>query len=168
MENWWEKQYKNHFVNSGVYDPQLDTDQDGWSNYAECRAALWCGNYVADVIDRYLDGEMHFACYPEPAIGVKPFYYGAKDVKGAPLVVRTWTGVSPRVDATFIVTHEANGSTKVIGGFRTETVMRGFLSPGSVLPSSVVLEKALTASDRTYMWSWQWYIENQPEGPYIW
>ena len=164
MENWWEKQYKNHYVNSGVYDPQLDTDQDGWSNYAECRAALWCGNYVADVIDRFIDGDMHLAGYPEPAIGVKPFYYGVKNVSGAQLVVRTWTGVSPRVDATFVVAPTAEGTVRVIGGFRNETVMRGFLNPGSVLPSSVVFEKALTTSDKTYKWSWDWYVQNDKGG----
>ena len=163
MENWWEKQYKNTFVNTGVYDPQLDADEDGWSNFAECRAALWGGNYVADFIDRYMDNDMHGVSYPEPAIGIRPYYYGAQDVKGVPLVVRTWTGISPRVDATFIVSHEAGGATKFVGGFREETVMRGFMSPGSVQPSSVVFEKALTSSDRTYTWSWEWY-EEVPQG----
>jgi len=160
MEDWWENLYSRGFANPRQYDPLLDRDEDGWSNWSEVRAATWKSQYAADMVDRFSDSEYHEDLHPQPAIGVRPTYYGTKDVGGVPLVVRTATSSSKRTDAKFIVPAASNGDTVYVGGIIANSVMHGFMSPGYVLPSSVVFEKAVVSSDRTYVWNWKWYEEN--------
>ena len=160
MEDQWEKLYSRGFANPGQHDPLLDRDADGWSNWAEARYANWSVQYASDLIDRFTDNDYHENLHPMPAIGIKATYYGDLDVGGAQLVVRTSNGNSTRMDAKFIVPAEAQGDTKYVGGMLADTVMHGFMSPGSVLPSSVVFEKAVMSSDRMYQWNWDWYAEN--------
>ena len=38
MEDGWEDQFVASAISRGLYDPWRDADDDGWSNYAECRA----------------------------------------------------------------------------------------------------------------------------------
>ena len=160
MEDWWENLYSRNYANPRQYDPLLDRDEDGWSNWAEARAATWKSQYVADMTDRYSDSDYHEDLHPQPAIGVRPTYYGTKDVGGATLVVRTSNGSSQRMDATFVVPAEAQGDTVYIGGIIANSTMHGFMTPGYVAPSSVVFEKAVVSSDRTYVWNDDWYLEN--------
>ncbi|MEI7899590.1 MAG: LamG-like jellyroll fold domain-containing protein [bacterium] len=37
MEDGWEDQFDPYYISRFVYDPQIDNDQDGWSNWSECR-----------------------------------------------------------------------------------------------------------------------------------
>ena len=155
MEDWWEKQYNVGYTSLGTYDPNDDKDEDGWSNFAECRAFTWRGSYSADLIDRFLDGTLQALCYPTPAIGVRATYHGVQDVAGAGLVVRTYTGTSPRVDATFVVpgsADEPQAASRVIGGYFGDATLHGFLNPGSVIPGSGIFSKAKMSSSQNYRW----------------
>ena len=156
MEDWWEKQYNVNYSSLGVYDPNDDKDEDGWSNFAECRAFTWRGSYAADLIDRFLDGHLQVLCYPTPAIGVRITYHGVQDISGAGLVVRTYTGTSPRVDATFMVNGsagEVQTGTRVLGGFFGEAKLHGFLNPGCVVPGSGIFSKTKMTSNQNYRWT---------------
>ena len=156
MEDWWEKQYNVNYSSLGVYDPNDDKDEDGWSNFAECRAFTWRGSYAADLIDRFLDGHLQVLCYPTPAIGVRITYHGVQDISGAGLVVRTYTGTSPRVDATFMVkgsADEVQSGARVLGGFFGEAKLHGFLNPGCVVPGSGIFSKTKMTSNQNYRWT---------------
>ena len=163
MEDWWENAYKNTFTSSKVYDPLDDKDEDGWSNWAECRASLWGGYFTADLIDSWTGGDssQHVVNYPEPVIGVKVTYHGKQDVSGSPLVIRTVTGQTPRVDATFVVPADAAGQTRYIGPFRGDFAFHGHMSPGHVNGNSIVFERAKTSSDKVYTWNYNAYAEGE-------
>ena len=173
MEEWWENKYSLSYANSRVYDPWDDTDGDGWSNFCECRAALWGGIFAADLIDRYLDGDdrNHVACYPQPAIGLRINYEKDQinDVVGRRLVVRTSTG-GKRMDSTFFVIganeRDPNGNPGIVseshfvGGYFEDTVLRGFLNPGNIVPVGVTVRRASLSSEDDLWWNYNWYSEH--------
>lgn len=159
MEAWWEKQYHNNYANAYVYDPDLDSDGDGWSNFAEARTCTWRGSYTADVIDRYLDNnaDNHLKCYPQPAIGIKATYFGVQDVSGHGLVVRAGTAANKRTDSTFLAKLSSQDEQKtrraqLLGGYYGATTLHGFIHPGNLVPSEVEFSMAKLSSDRTYYW----------------
>ena len=160
MEDWWENQYAAGYSSSREHDPDLDRDEDGWSNYSEVRAMLWGGSYVADLIDRYTESGIHEELYPKPAIGLRIFYAGEKNVSGARLVVRTSSAATKRMDATFVVPGGRIDNVENVGVINPDTVMHGFMSPGNVLASSVTFSKMPVFSAEQYIWNWDWYVSN--------
>ena len=156
MEDWWEKKYNNSFSSIGKYDPDYDKDEDGWSNWAEARSYMWRGSFTADLIDGYFDSATHANFYPQPAIGIKVTYHGVQDVSGKGIIARTFTGNSPRVDATFNVLGASDAVTdnasKILGGYYAGNVMHGNLGPGRVLPQTVHFLMARMSGDGTYYW----------------
>ena len=167
MEDWWEKRYDKSYVSTSDYDPWEDKDGDGWSNFAECRAFMWCGTFSADLIDKYLDGEAssHVKGYPQPAIGLKLTYNidQIQDVVGKGLVVRTMTD-GKRVDATFKVVAPTIGTlvpaTHYVGGYYANNTLHGFLNPGCIVPVGVVFNMATVSSDDNLLWNYKWYEAN--------
>jgi hypothetical protein len=160
MEDWWENQYAAGYSSSREHDPDLDRDEDGWSNYSEVRAMLWGGSYVADLIDRYTESGIHEELYPKPAIGLRIFYAGDRNVSGARLVVRTSSAATKRMDATFVVPCGRIDNVENVGVINPDTVMHGFMSPGNVLASSVTFSKMPVFSAEQYIWNWDWYVSN--------
>ena len=147
MEDWWENLYSRSYANPRQYDPLLDRDGDGWSNWAEVRAYNWQGGFNAQYVDSYLDSndDGHQDNHPAPAIGVRPTYYGSQDVSGCSLVVRTYSGVSPRIDAKFRATGSNSAGTTgnnleqtlSIGAYVGDVTIHGFLHPGRIVPGSM-------------------------------
>ncbi len=157
METWWESLFANSFANPYLYDPDKDTDGDGWDNWSEARTYAWRGAYSSDQIDRYYDSNIdhHIACYPRPALGIRVVYNGIRDVAAAGFVVRTSTGSSPRVDATFNLSEYFTtgvGVESMIGGYYGDTKIRGFLNPGSLVPGDVKFLMCRLTAERTYYW----------------
>ena len=155
MEIWWEREnglrdsnLTAYYSNPFVYDPHLDLDGDGWSNYAEARAYSWHGGFISDLIDSYLlkRDEDHILHYPQPAIGVNVTYYGTRDLTSKTLVVRTRTSSTGRGDATLVAegyeqtNSGADGAegSQLIGLYPGATTVRGFLNPGYIIPSTGV------------------------------
>ncbi len=170
MEDWWENQYASAYVNSKAYDPLDDKDEDGWSNWAECRATLWGGHFDASIIDRWTgsDSSQHVVCYPEPILGVRATYHGVQKVSGSALVIRMTTGQTPRTDATFVVPSTPDSQTRYIGPFAADFALHGHMSPGHINGNSIVFERAKVSSDKTYTWNCDWYIENEGAQPSGW
>ena len=162
MENWWENKYAKNYTSAWIYDPWDDTDGDGWSNFAECRAFMWGGAVASDIIDRWLDGNVteaanHLLDYPRPAIGVKITYASDQinDIDGKGLVVRTKT-TGKRVDATFVI-HGTDAETieaqdHIIGSFYDRVTIHGFLNPGWLLENDVKLFMAQISAADLYTW----------------
>ena len=165
VENWWENKYAKTYASAKVYDPWDDTDGDGWSNFAECRASLWGHSFMASLIDSWtgLTSDMHVTDYPEPIIGVRVTYEGQNDVSGSQLVIRTRTGQTPRTDATFVIPAELDSQVRYLNTFEGGQFFHGHLSPGQINPNSVVFEYARYSSDKIYQWNCDWYKENAAE-----
>ena len=182
IENWWEKQYANGYSNASVYDPSDDWDENGWSNYAEARYQMWRGLYNTDQLDGWnVDGTFHVDYFPEPAIAVRSTYYGVQDLTSnashpqMPTVVtatRT-TERAGRIDAKFIAIpsdvnseDDGNSCNQYIGPYRADSVKRGFLSPGCVIPTTVLFYKSNTGdADHKY---WKLVHERAISGPDWW
>ena len=169
MEDWWEKATGSSYANPKKYDPLADKDEDGWSNWAECRAALWGGYFSAELVDKWTgtDSGQYVKCYPEPILGVKVTYHGVQNISGQQLVIKATTGQTPRTDATFVIPATADAQTRYIGGFNADRELRGHLTPGLINPNSIVFEAARTSSDKTYYWNWAWYEENNVTHPEV-
>ena len=170
MEMWWEREnglrdsnLTSYYSNPFVYDPHLDLDGDGWSNYAEARAYSWHGGFIADLIDSYLlkRDEDHILHYPQPAIGVNVTYNGKGDYTSKTLVVRTRTSADGRVDATLVAEgyeqtssdNDGGEGSQLIGIYPGATTLHGFMNPGYIIPStSVRFDARPVVSETLYHW----------------
>ena len=157
MESWWESASANSYANPHVYDPNSDTDGDGWSNWAENRAATWYGTLLSDTITKYFSDEAVTQNYPQPAIGIRFAYNGIQKVSGKSVVVRTMTRPDGRADARFsVVAPEASEvgiGTCVPGAFIDDTTpLHGLLQPGSIIPTSCYVYGVHLSKDGVYFW----------------
>ena len=133
MEDHWENLYANSVTDAAQYDPSLDSDGDGWSNYAECRA----GTLPDRTATITADGQQ-VPDYPEPMISVKAYYKNAVDIS-APIIVKAYSSDSPRsANATWNIPGSEGTMTyeRVLGtnpGVKSSYV----LGPSVVVPGSV-------------------------------
>ncbi|MBQ8125968.1 MAG: DUF1735 and LamG domain-containing protein [Kiritimatiellae bacterium] len=182
IENWWEKQYANGYANASVYDPLNDWDENGWSNYAEARYQMWRGLYNGDQIDGWnVDGTFHTDNSPEPALAVRSTYYGVQDITSnathpqmPTIVTATRTAeATGRIDAKFVAipsdvnnADDGNSCNQYLGPYRAGSVKRGFLSPGRVVPTTVLFYKSNTGNADYKFWKLVW--ETTIAGPNWW
>ena len=177
MEDWWENALSGSYASAKAYDPLGDKDEDGWSNWAECRSWFWNGGDRADSVSRWMTQDktldLRVANYPQPAISLNLSYHGLRKSADLqhPIVVRTATAAGT-VDATFVIPAETEPGedglvTKYIGAVSDEVALHGFLSPGNVDPDNIFLERALGGIDKTYTWNWTWYDEHQIKHPSV-
>jgi len=166
VDDLWEDRFNEYpakYASRLKYDALQDPDEDGWSNRAECRADHWGTGIFPDIIDTFVGGSIdsQLRCFPQPAIGLTVSYVGHRDPAWNKIVVRTWTGTKNRHDARFVVNSlktADNGDiggmekTQVLGSYRDKAVIRGYLNPGLIVPSSVKIQKAKISSELTYFW----------------
>ncbi|MBR4604172.1 MAG: hypothetical protein IKO43_04960, partial [Kiritimatiellae bacterium] len=161
MEMWWELKNNVNYSNAFVYDPYLDNDGDGWSNFAESRAYSWYGGYIADIIDRYFssNAEYHDISYPVPTIGVTITYNGIQNISANQLVVRTKSSSSSRVDAKFVVpvstlnTDTYNSGSRFLGSYIGDANVHGYLHPGRLMPSAdLIIYRRIVNDANIYIW----------------
>ena len=181
MEDWWERGYNASFVSDRKYDPAKDYDGDGWSNWSECRYSMWSGLHMADMVDSWLDAtrDIYFKAYPRPAIGIRMTYNGKQDVSGRGIVVRTYSGQTARMDATYVIPGGANPRSVqrvadlYLGRYLENAVLHGFLNPGSLMSGTVNFSASPMSSDQHVEWHYrsgtktvrgsstlQYYVEN--------
>ena len=171
MEDWWERYIGNvSYASRFSFDPLKDYDGDGWSNFAECRHALWKSLATSDMNDRWLDNNLaHVVCRPEPAIGLRVSYYGNQDIDDVPLVVRVSTANAKEKDALFTVQPSSVRSqtgSAYIGPYRKNAVIHGHLNPGNLGPGTGRFYRVPLASDKKYQWSyWFYYYDSDDAKP---
>ena len=151
MEDFWEDQYDATKISRGIYDPWIDPDDDGWSNFAECRAGTdpTLGNSMG------LNGRARN--YPVPTIHSTVVMGPGEGVLYGSLVVQAYSKTSKTSgmpDATWKIAFEGgsssdSGSGSGSGSNSTQNVSTSYLgvnpcrefsmtlTPGSVKPGSV-------------------------------
>lgn len=135
MEDEWEDKYG---LSRALYNPWNDDDDDGWSNFAECRALTDPTKGLSLSLEENVIPE-----YPVPLISLTAVRAGGKPMSGS-LVVSAYSensGVTGVPDATWNIAGaggDASACTKFIGvnpGGR----MTINLGPGSIVPGTVKL-----------------------------
>jgi len=152
MEDFWEDQYDATKISRGIYDPWIDPDDDGWSNFAECRAGTdpTLGNSMG------LDGRARN--YPVPTIHSTVVMGPGEGVLYRSLVVQAYSKTSKTSgipDATWKIVFEGGSPSDSgsagsgSGSNSTQNVATSYLgvnpcreismtlTPGSVKPGSV-------------------------------
>ncbi len=145
MEDVWEDQFDSDKLSRITFDAWTDPDDDGWSNWAECRAA------TDPLKNAYLGvEETTMKAFPVPSVQMTVAYGG--DMPMGPLVVQAWHSgdAAGRPDAVWkLATDESD--TTVSASSDTNTVAKSakligmnprveqtlMLGPGSVVPGSV-------------------------------
>ena len=124
----WEAEYEKgdiygmDYAARGIYDPDLDLDNDGWTNYAEFRAGTSPARQTSTGIDDYIVKE-----HPVPVVEMEVVYNGSADITGRALKVSAWNeqrdpAALDAPDATWTVTtlnandNGANGGGQGNGG----------------------------------------------------
>ncbi len=148
VEDEWEDQYEPNFASRFKFDAWSDLDDDGWSNFAECRSDYWRGLTYADIVDTWVASgdDYNLKCYPMPTLTVRPVYWGLQPVTGKRIVVRAKRKNFPGWDAVFVAegasdTANVSGTeeSKIIGITRNgPRYLHGHLHPGHILPDGVV------------------------------
>ena len=153
MEDAWEVNFPA-YTSTGVYDAHLDPDEDGWSNFAECRAGTSPSSIAYLGVD-----EMSVPDYPVPTVKVTAKYNGTKPTSGMMTYVQAWRAddMSGQPDAAWQIvssgsvssdaatgTSSGQGSSKKTSTAHTKLIGMNpnreitlTLGPGSVTPGSI-------------------------------
>ena len=138
MEDFWEDKFAVNKVSRGIYDPWIDSDSDGWSNYAECRAGT---NPELPASTHELQG-IYVHNHPVPAIHAK-VVMGPGEGQfelGNNIVIQSYSDtskISGLPDAIWTVPIETSISTNSYLGANPNREVSFTLSPGFVKPGSI-------------------------------
>ncbi len=139
MEESWEALYDVSMISRAVYDPWDDPDDDGWSNFAECRAATDPTKQGFPGLDGFTTEE-----YPIPTVNLKVKYNG-NGTLNAPLYVKAYSDYSMIPDAVWTVGTGVENEKYI--GYNPNKEITIIMGPASVEPGSVKL----------YFKSTRWY-----------
>ena len=142
MEDLWEDLFDASKITRGYYDPWRDADDDGWSNFAECRAGTDpTRSEPSDIKGVAVHN------YPVPTVHATVVMGPEEGVLNGTLVVqafsqtRTSEGGSP--DATWTVTTGTNsvsGQNTSYFGVNPNCEVTFWLSPGTVKYGTVSVD----------------------------
>ena len=155
MEDVWEDQFKVATVTRGLYDPWNDPDDDGWSNYAECRA----GTNPEIPANTYGIQDISIHNYPIPTIHATVMMGPGEGMLNGNVVVQSYSDTSKMTglpDAIWTVTagsastgSSSSGSSTGSTGSNAKTSYLGInparevtltLAPGFIRPGSISVD----------------------------
>jgi hypothetical protein len=142
IEDIWEDTYATNGVPLSVsrylYDAHVDSDQDGWSNYAESRYSSAVRSVNPQKRVNIMVGGAEISEFPIPVIKTTVSYSGSKT--NGSLVVQAFSSsdMNGTPDAKWVVSLDSvtAGLTTPIGTFADKSVST-ILSPGSLVPGTV-------------------------------
>ena len=162
MEDAWEDKFDSDMVSRFTFDAWTDSDSDGWSNWAECRADTDPTKQNRAGIDNNVLNE-----HPIPEIKATIVYNGAATLD-APIYVQAYSknrlGNIP--DAVWEI-GTGRASEKYIG-INPRKAYNLILGPGVVEPGSVTLNFAdigRIGSASSIAWYWAGNDKPIPENP---
>jgi len=144
VEDLWESQYGATYASPYLYDPTGDADQDGWSNWAECRYSAAHRTVRPDLtMETDPIGNMVYS-FPVPIIQTTLQYDGLQSAKGGNVVIQVYSqpDMNGTPNATYTITTD---STKVTTktqpvGYWSDRTVSDTLSPGSIQPGTIGLK----------------------------
>ena len=149
MEDAWEDQFDPYYVSRYVYDPFGDQDEDGWSNWAECRYSYARRPVRPDLLTETDAQGQTSLSLPVPTIVTRLTYAGHQSSSAGNLCIVVYSNpeMNGLPDATYAIPYgSATGGnaattkkTEPLGSF-TEATRSGFLSPGAVQPGTINLQ----------------------------
>lgn len=112
----------NLYANPGVYDPSIDRDGDGWSNYAEFRAGTDPDTDATSGIDGFVRTE-----HPVPVIQMNLVYNGSENLSGT-VTFKAWNeaangDMTKQPDAVWTVGNTVEMTTDTGYATTTETAV---------------------------------------------
>ena len=150
IKDQWESEHlvDNDNVSPYAFDPDIDADADGWTNYAEFQAGTKPTVLASLSVDAIQMNE-----YPVPTLELTVSYHGKQNIADIPVVAKAWHNQS-RVgipDAVWTLGGEGdvrlyeNGNSNIVTGIKYFGMnpmreMLIHLSPGSVVPGSIKFE----------------------------
>lgn len=141
MEGTWEDAYDPYYVSRFVYDSQMDIDEDGWSNWSESRygaSALRSNPAMGMHLNPEGDSVKDF---PVPVIETRLTYNGLRPIGNLMLFAYSKPEMDGVPDAIYRVQTVGSGLTttsKNLGYWGAKKI-KGFLSPGTVVPGSITI-----------------------------
>jgi subtilisin family serine protease len=141
IEDWWEELYMPDAASPFIYDPLLDVDADGWSNWAEARYSQAVMNTRPDRKESVIIGGRTITEAPIPLIEAYVSYKGVQPVGN--VVIQSYA--SPEMnglpDAKWIlaVGGEQQDETLPLGFYEAKTIQT-YLTPGSVVPGTFQIQ----------------------------
>ncbi len=141
MEDAWEDNTLPYFISRFVYDPNQDNDQDGWSNWAECRYGMTSLRSDPALGMHLSPDGLSTKDFPVPVVEAHVAYRGLQPV--GPVVVYAYSSAEMNGLPNAIFSVPGGGAAvpavKTLG-FWDNKQITGVLSPGSVVPASIRLE----------------------------
>ena len=131
MEDQWEDQFDPDFVSRYKFDAWDDSDNDGWSNFAECRAATDPTKQNRAGVDGYVTSE-----HPVPVITAKIAYNGNATLDSTIIVQAYSSGQIGQVPNAIWKIGGSGTSEKYLGYNPLSRVTMS-LGPGAVTPGSI-------------------------------
>ena len=164
QEDDWGMSYASRYA----WDADADSDEDGWSNFAEARYNDFTKSIIAPYVSHVI-GDSEIKDMPIPTLKLTLRYNGKQPLAGdndsgnnsnqngdtqvsgslAPIVVQTYTDkdlIKP--DATFKVQPGAEVANTVYIGAWADKVVSGTLTPGHISATSFKLEFAQIDTDK--------------------
>ena len=141
-EDAWEDLYDPYYASRYVYDPFSDADEDGWSNWAECRYRTYSAGTRPDLsMQTEVLGLMDYE-FPIPTIETTLKYTGLRTGGSIVLQIYKKSTMDGQPSATYTI---PNNSTTVTTktqplGYWADKTVNGMLSPGSIKPGTVSLK----------------------------
>ena len=134
MEDAWEDQFDPDFVSRFKFDAWADPDNDGWSNWAECRADTDPTLQSIAAVDGYT-----VAKYPVPDLVATIVCDGDKTLD-APIYVQAYpsSDTSGMPDAVWQI--GSSEKQKKYLGMNPNSVVNVTLGSGSVQPGTVIVQ----------------------------
>ena len=160
----WEDEYANTVASRYAYDALQDSDNDGWSNFAEFQA----GTAPDKVSSVGLDNAV-IADYPVPTIKLDVTYAGKarQNLAGQPFVIKAWKNTAGKTelvdepDAIWTIqgADTTNTVTKYIG-VNPQSQQTYHLSPGNIAKGTL----RFSVKDLNwYLINWESGIKYVPE-----
>jgi len=141
MEDAWEDQYGSETVSRFVYDPQMDSDEDGWSNWAECRYSLSKSAVRPDLVMSTTANSSTAYEFPVPLISTVLRYNGVRGSANVVINAYSTPAMDGQPDATYTMAFGSGSTAATVKtlplGFWESRVSQGTLSPGGIEPGSI-------------------------------
>ncbi len=147
IEDWWEGNYMPSVASPFIYDPLQDSDADGWSNWAEARYSQAVMSTRPDIKERVIIGGRTITEIPVPLIETYVSYKGVQAAGSVVIQAYANPDMNGTPDAKWILAIGGDVEAQTLPlGFYEDKVVKTYLTPGSVVPGTFIIQFTDTLS----------------------